>query len=98
MASIRTANASTATSPVAIVSFVPASSFLALLEYDQANLRLTSHLKSGAIYQHTFVLPLDFEALKTSQNHGSHWAKNIKGKKLSIKVKVAKSPKSKRRK
>ena len=82
---------------IAIQSFVPQSSFLALLEYDQNNLTLTSHLKSGAIYQHRFVLPLEFTALQTAQNHGKHWANNIKGKKISVTVKKIKAPNSERK-
>ena len=85
-------------STAALQTFVPQSSFLALVEYDQANLRMTTWLKSGAIYQHTFCTPLDFEALKTAQNHGRHWSKNIKGVKLGIRLKSAKSAKSERRK
>ena len=81
-----------------IVSFSPKSSFLALLEYDQSNLRLTSWLKDGSVYQHTFVTPLDWEGLKQSQNHGSHWSKNISGKKLSVHIKSAKKPRSEIRK
>ena len=75
-------------------TLVPQSSFLALFEYDQQNLTLTSHLKSGAIYQHKFVLPADWTALQTSQNHGKHWSSQIKGKKLSVTVKKARSPRS----
>lgn len=78
----------------AIQTFVPQSSFLALLEYDQANLTLTSHLKSGAVYQHKFVIPADWAALQTSQNHGKHWSSNIKGKKLSVKIKTVRAPKA----
>jgi hypothetical protein len=77
-----------------IQTFVPRSSFLALLEYDQNNLTLTSHLLNGSIYQAKFFLPTDWEALKTSQNHGKHWANNVKGKKLSVRIKSAKAPKS----
>ena len=77
----------------AIQTLVPKSPFIALLEYDQTNLRLTTHLKSGAIYQHTFVMPLDFVALQTAKNPSKHWAKQIKGKKLSVKIKSAKAPK-----
>lgn len=94
MASIAQSVASLGALPVGMQSFVPQSSFIALLEYDQNNLTLTTHLKSGAIYQHKFVLSLDFENLKTSQNHGSHWTKNIKGKKLSVAIKKVKTPKS----
>ena len=84
----------------AFKSFHPISSFISFLEYDQQNLTLTTHLMSGAIYQHKFVTPLDFENLITSQNHGRHWSANIKGKKLSVHIKRAKAPKSelKRRK
>lgn len=79
---------------VGIVTMPANSSFIAAFEYDQQNLTLTTHLKSGAIYQAKFVLPLDWTALQTSQNHGKHWANNIKGKKLSVRVKSAKAPRS----
>ena len=70
------------------------SSWIAAFEYDATNLRLTTHLRDGSIHQHTFVMPLEWEALKTSQNHSKHWAQSIKGKKLSIRIKSAKAPKS----
>lgn len=70
------------------------SSWIESFEYDPASLRLTTHLKSGAIYQHTFVNPLEWLALQTSQSHSKHWADNIRGKKLSVKVKTVKSPDS----
>lgn len=70
------------------------SSFIAAFEYDQANLTLTTHLKNGAIYQHKFVVPLDWLALQTSQNHSKHWSDNIRGKKASVRVKVAKAPRA----
>lgn len=70
------------------------SSFIAAFEYDTANLTLTTHLMSGAIYQAKFVLPSEWDALKTSQNHSKHWSNHIKGKKLSVKVKSAKAPNS----
>jgi KTSC domain len=74
------------------------SSFIALFEYDQANLALTTHLKNGAIYQHKFVLPSEWTALQTSQNHSKHWSNAISGKKLSVRVKSAKTPNSEIRK
>lgn len=91
---------STQPNQIGIVSFAPKSSFIALFEYDKQNLTLTTHLMSGAIYQHKFVTPIDFESLKTSQNHGKHWSNQIKGKKLSVPIKRSKAPKSelKRRK
>lgn len=72
--------------------FPAMSSWIAAFEYDAANLTLTTHLRSGALYQHKMVLPLDWESLKTSQNHSKHWANNIKGKKISVKIKGAKAP------
>ena len=78
----------------AIQSMASNSSFIALFEYDPVNLRLTTHLKSGAIYQHAYVIPVEWTSLQTAQNHGKHWANNIKGKKLAIKVKSAKAPRS----
>ena len=97
MASVVTGSKTLQQSTSVLQTFVPQSSFLALIEYDPANLRMTSWLKSGAIYQHTFCTPLDFEALKTSQNHGRHWSKNIKGVKLGIRLKSAKAAKSETR-
>ena len=84
----------------ALQTFVPQSSWISLFEYDQQNLSLTVHLKDNSIYQSKMVFPLEWTALQTAQNHGSHWAKNIKGKKLSVRLKSAKAPKSeiKRRK
>lgn len=92
----------TPTTPVApgIVTMPAMSSFIAAFEFDQANLTLVSHFKSGAIYESKFFLPINWTDLQTSQNHSKHWANNIKGKHLTVKVKSAKSPKSeiKRRK
>lgn len=87
---------SNATAPATqAIQFMPAaSSFISAFEYDPNQLRLTAHLKSGAIYQHTFVTALDWAALQTSQNHSKHWANNIKGKKLGIRIKSAKTAKS----
>lgn len=75
-------------------SFSPQSSFIALLEYDQQNLTLTTHLKNGAIYQHKSVSPMDWAGLQAAQNSGSHWSKFIKGQKTSVKVKKIKAPNS----
>lgn len=68
------------------------SSFIAELEYNSAMMLLTTTLKNGSIYQHFFVLQPEWNALKTSQNHGRHWATQIKGKHLSMTVKANKSP------
>ena len=68
------------------------SSFIAAMEYDQVNLTLTTHLKSGAIYQHKFCLPQEWEMLKTAKSPASHWSKAIKGKKASVRIKSAKAP------
>lgn len=70
------------------------SSFIAAVEYDQQNLTLTTWLKSGAVYQHKFVVPGDWVALQTAKNPSKHWANAIKGKKLSVRVKSAKAPNS----
>ena len=92
MASI---NSNAMASQTQAIQMLPASSsFIAAFEYDPTQMRLTTHLKDGAIYQHTFVTGLDWQALQTSQNHSKHWADNIKGKKLSIRVKSAKAPRS----
>jgi hypothetical protein len=92
----------TPTAPVApgIVTMPAMSNFIAAFEYDLNNLTLTTHLKSGAIYQAKYFLAMEWTDLQTSQNHSKHWANNIKGKHLTVKVKSAKSPKSeiKRRK
>jgi hypothetical protein len=71
---------------------VAQSSWISLFEYDPAQLRLTTHLKDGSIHQHTFVTALDWAGLQTAQSHGKHWANNIKGKKLGIRVKSARAP------
>ena len=68
------------------------SSWISAFEYDPAQMRLTTHLKDGSIHQHTFVTSLDWAALQTAQSHGKHWSNNIKGKKLGIRIKSAKSP------
>lgn len=91
MASVAQAPTSNQSMP-ALQTIAVQSSFIAALEYDQQNLTLTTHLKSGAIYQHKFCLPMDWELLKTAKNPSKHWAQNIKGKKASVRIKVAKSP------
>ena len=63
------------------------SSWISMFEYEP-----TTHLRDGSIYQHTFTTPMDWENLKTAPNHSKHWAVNIKGRKLGIRVKSAKSP------
>ncbi len=70
------------------------SSFIAELEYDEANLTLTTHLLNGAVYQHKFVLPSEFVGLQTAKNPSKHWADNIRGKKASVRVVVKKAPRS----
>lgn len=83
--------------PQAGVQTIAANSkFITAFEYDTTNMRLTTHLKNGAIYQHVFVLPNDWELLKTSQNHSKHWANNIKGKKQVIIVRTIKSTRRKK--
>ncbi|MDE2020353.1 MAG: KTSC domain-containing protein [Patescibacteria group bacterium] len=77
-----------------IDSFAPMSSFISLLEYDQNNLTLTTHMLSGAIYQHKFFVPLEWDALKTSQDHGSYWSRAVRGKKLAVRLKASKSPRA----
>lgn len=94
MASIYQSIAALGAMPIGIQTMAADSSFIAAFEYDQPNLTLTTHLKSGAIYQHKFCLPSDWAALQTSQNHGAHWARNIKGKKISVAIKKVKTPKS----
>lgn len=73
------------------------SSFIAALEYDPTNLSLTTHMKNGSIYQHKFVLPGDWEDLQEAQDPSKHWSDNIRGKKASVRIKSAKSPRVKRR-
>ena len=68
------------------------SSWIAAFEYDAQNLTLTTILKSGAIYQHKFVVGSEWTALKSAQSHSKHWADHIRGKKVSVTVKSAKSP------
>ncbi len=68
------------------------SSWIASFEYDPANLTLTTILKSGAIYQHKFVVGSEWDLLKTAHSHSKHWADHIKGKKVSVTVKSAKAP------
>jgi hypothetical protein len=92
MASINSPVAPAATP--GIVTMPAMSSFIAAFEYDQNNLTLVSHFKSGAIYEAKFFLPMEWTDLQTSQNHSKHWANNVKGKHLTVKVKSAKSPKS----
>jgi len=70
------------------------SSFIASFDYDAQNLTLTTHLKSNAIYQHKFVTPLDWEALKSAKSPSKYWASAIKGKKQSVKVLSAKAPRA----
>ena len=75
-------------------TFAPKSSFMGAWEYDVTNLTLTTHMMKGGIYQHKFVTPGEWEALKTSQNHSSAWSQTIRGKKASVIVKSAKAPRS----
>jgi hypothetical protein len=77
-----------------IINIPAQSSFISAFEYDPANLTLTTHLKSGAIYQHKFVTPGDFDLLRTSKDHSRFWSTSIRGKKQSVRVKVSKSPNS----
>lgn len=70
------------------------SSWIAAFEYDAANLTLTTIFKSGAIYQHKFVVPSEWMNLKAAQSHSKHWADHIRGKKASVTVKSAKAPNS----
>lgn len=93
MASVNN-NSSAGQATPGILKIGSQSSFIAAFEYDQQNLTLTTHMKNGAIYQHKFVVPSEFTALQTSQNHSKHWSDSIRGKKLSVKVKVAKAPRS----
>ena len=86
MASVNGYGSRATSSTPALQTFVPSSTFIALLEYDAANATLTTHLKSGAIYQHKQVFPMEWDKLKTSQNHGRYWSTSISGKKLSVKV------------
>jgi aromatic ring hydroxylase len=81
-----------------IVKMAAQSSFIAAFEYDQASLTLTTHLKNGAIYQHKFVVPSEFEQLRTSKSQSRHWSDAIRGKKQSVRVKVSKAPDSESRK
>lgn len=76
----------------AIEKVASQSSWIAAFEYDPTNLTLTTHLKSGAIYQHKFVVPSEWENLKSAQSHSKHWADHIRGKKVSVTVKSAKAP------
>ena len=78
----------------AIQTMPSQSNFISALEYDTANLTLTTHMKNGAIYQHKFVLPSEWTALQTSQNHGKLWSDTIRSKKMHVKIKSAKSPRS----
>ena len=91
MASVFNSN-STKPPTQGLQTLVPKSSWITMYEYDPQNLRLTTNLKNGSIYQHTFVMPLEFQALTTSANHAIYFTRNIKGKKLGIKVKVHRSP------
>ena len=77
-----------------IIKTVLQSSFIAAVEYDQANLTLTTHFKNGAIYQHKFVMPTEHTALITSQNHGKAWSTQIKGKKQGVKIRKIKAPRA----
>lgn len=80
----------TVNSPAAGLLTMPAkSSFLSAFEYDTANLRLTVHFKSGAIYQYSFFLITGWNQLQQSQDHSSHYATAVKGKYAGSRVKNA---------
>jgi len=86
----------TVNTPAAGLLTLPAkSSFLSSFEYDTANLRLTVHFKSGAIYQYSFFLITGWDQLQQSQDHSSHYATAVKGKYAGSRVKNAnKGPKN----
>lgn len=68
------------------------SSWIASFDYDPANLTLTTTLKSGAIYQHKMVTPIEYDELISAKSQAQFWTANIKGKKASAIVKPAKAP------
>ncbi len=70
------------------------SSFIAEFEYDEGNVTLTTHMKNGAIYQHKFVVPSEWDALKTAKSQSKYWSDFIRGKKASVVVKAQKAPNS----
>jgi hypothetical protein len=74
--------------------FIPKSSFIAVLEYDEQNLTLTTHMKNGAIYQAKNVDPDEWEELQAAPNASSYWSNNIRGAKESVKLKVVRAPNS----
>lgn len=93
MASVAQAPATKRSTPP--LQTIPVKSrFIASMEYDQGNLTLTTHLINGSIYQHKMVTPVEWETLKISDNLGKTWSSAIKGKKLSVKIKSAKAPRS----
>lgn len=70
------------------------SSWIAAFEYDEANMTLTTILKSGAIYQHKDFHPAEWMQLQTAKSQSKHWSSAIKGLKPSVTVKSAKMPNS----
>lgn len=95
MASVAQAPRLSATKGITSLQKIAAkSSFIASFEYDSANLTLTTHMKTGAIYQHKFVIPTEWDALQTAKSQGKHWSDFIRGKKASVVVKKVKAPNS----
>jgi KTSC domain len=67
-------------------SFVPNSSYLALVEYSEADKRMTITFKTGAQHVYLFVYKPTFDSFKTSPSHGVFYAKAIRGKLKSVPI------------
>lgn len=65
-------------------SFVPASSYLAKVDYDSVMHKMTVTFKNGSQTMYQYVFPPTFEAFKLAPSHGKHFATQIKGKLLSL--------------
>src|ERR1019366_10298744 len=65
-------------------SFIPSSSFLAKVEFDDVQRIMSVTFKNGSQTRYMYVYKPTFDAWKLAPSHGSHFSKNIKGKLLSI--------------
>jgi len=69
---------------MAIDSFVPNSSFLALVKYDDVARTMEVTFKNGTSTKYLYIFKPTYDSFKLAPSHGSHFAKNLKGKFLSV--------------
>lgn len=68
-------------------SFVPKSSFLEKVDYDETQYQMTVTFKGGKNQsKYLFVYPATWLSFKQSPDHSSFYSKAIKGKLLSVNI------------